>query len=461
MATTSDPLDDLVLRVFNKIKESKLTDPPITETVLHQLFKILFYTSLKTEEGQYIKVTVTLIDPNDPDPLPPRSPLPDRWQFVKFKKRIPLDVKNLTKLSKAADIWSSSVAVYFDANGNLFIWGMLDQALHYQSFLNYEIDSKPEQPGLIQVTIKDVGSLFVLMGYELIAHLRQEVVTTKYIDVFNYGEIRKILESNNSDIESIIEGYLQKKYEPLDYYNEWKEYVRNEINQSITRLLLRIQNYQHGGAILITDDFETNLEIKYFVDYQRLSSSIIKVIKAKIDHYNAEEEIFVDYLDQTPQRDIPPSLHMEETENKSQLQHAKNELKGAIRFVGSLSCVDGLVLMDQSLNVKGFGVIIKMKRLPVKVYISRNATINDDRLIEAEPNSFGTRHQSMFYYCWRKPGSIGFVISQDGDIRAISKIDDKIIMWENIKIQQFVGSKRRILGILKSLLSKRLKIKSK
>ena len=54
---------------------------------------------------------------------------------------------NLVKLSKAVDPWSSSLAVYFDQYNELIIWGMIDQAMHFQNFLNYEIEEGHEQPG--------------------------------------------------------------------------------------------------------------------------------------------------------------------------------------------------------------------------------------------------------------------------------------------------------------------------
>jgi len=48
----------------------------------------------------------------------------------------------------------------------------------------------------------------------------------------------------------------------------------------------------------------------------------------------------------------------------------------------------------------------------------------------------------MFSYCWNNLGSLGFVISQDGDIRAITRVNDKLIMWENIKVQQYSKSRK-------------------
>jgi hypothetical protein len=50
------------------------------------------------------------------------------------------------------------------------------------------------------------------------------------------------------------------------------------------------------------------------------------------------------------------------------------------------------------------------------------------------PEELGTRHRSMMRYCNAYPGSVGFVISQDGDIRAISKVKDILILWDGIRL---------------------------
>jgi hypothetical protein len=41
----------------------------------------------------------------------------------------------------------------------------------------------------------------------------------------------------------------------------------------------------------------------------------------------------------------------------------------------------------------------------------------------------------MMRYCFSQPSSLGFVVSQDGDIRALMRMRDEIVMWDNLKIQ--------------------------
>jgi hypothetical protein len=50
----------------------------------------------------------------------------------------------------------------------------------------------------------------------------------------------------------------------------------------------------------------------------------------------------------------------------------------------------------------------------------------------------------MMRYCYAVPGSVGFVISQDGEIRAMTRVGDDLVFWDSIRLQfdQFIGQKR-------------------
>jgi hypothetical protein len=53
----------------------------------------------------------------------------------------------------------------------------------------------------------------------------------------------------------------------------------------------------------------------------------------------------------------------------------------------------------------------------------------------------------MMRYCNEHPGSLGFVISQDGDIRATMRHDGRLILWENINAQLAFRSENRRVRI--------------
>lgn len=428
---------DLAEHVYKKLEGAKITTPLPSQLILNILFENLFYTSLKTEEGQFIKVTITLIDPENPDPSPPTRVVADRWNYIRFQEQLNFTVENLVKLSKAADPWSSSLAVYYN-NDRLFIWGMIDQAIHYQSFLNYEADLGPEQPGLFQTSITGIGCLNVIFDYELISSLKQNTMINNFIDVFRYGQVKSHIDSNSSEIKEKIKEYIEAEFEDEDF-EDWDGYCQNIINQSISRILLRIQNYQHGGALLICNNTRNNIDIKYKINYSRLKKSLIKYLRCTISNA-IYSNILYEHIDED--KGIPVDVYLQDELSRINKNETQDELKGAIRYISSLSCVDGLVALTSDLIVIGFGGVIKINDIPENIYISKTGKINELRLQKKETNHFGTRHRSMFAYCWQNTGSLGFVISQDGDIRAINRVKDKLIMWENIKVQQFIRSRK-------------------
>lgn len=431
---------DLAKLVFSKLKHAKNTtlQPPVA--VLTTLFENLFFTSLKTEEGQLIKVTVTLISSENPDPNPPKKKDAQRWNCIHFEEKIPFTVKNMVKLSKAADPWSTSLAVDYDEANELFIWGLIDQSFHYQSFINYESTYNPEQPGLFQSTINDVGNIHVMLDYELIANLKQNTLISNYVNVFAKGPVRESLNNHSDNYQASVRQHFIDEL-GADVLDEWDGYIGNIISRSICRILIRMQDYQHGGAFVITPDTEAGLSIKHRLSYDRLFKAIVNFIKFDIASFKHTETIMSEYID-LDQDTLPSFLYLSESVAETDKNETSDELKGAIMFIASLSCIDGLVVLSPDLEVKSFGTVIKNVRPPEQVYISPQAVVDERRLVAVSPAHYGTRHRSMFSYCWHNAGSLGFVVSQDGDIRAITKVGDKLVMWENIKVQQFIKSKR-------------------
>ncbi len=431
---------DLATVVFNKFKNLKNQSHKLSQKILVELFENLFYASLKTEENDFIKVTITLIDSENPDPKPPKRIVRDRWSLIKLEEQIEFSVKNIVKLSKAADPWSSSLAVDFDKNGNLFIWGLIDQSIHYQNFLHHESESGPEQPGLFQTSITNIGTLLVIIDYELVATLKQNILISKYIDVFKFGSFSQIVKSHS---QKLIED-IAKNVNALSDFEKvtWNNQVNNLWTQTISRILIRIQNYHHGGSFIISKSNYNDLDIKHKIEYDRLYKALKNKIAFSIENSTVSDLIYEDYLDVENEKDIPVELYLDESISNNNKNESTDELKGAIRFVASLSCIDGLVILDDKLKVNGFGAVVRNFNLPEGVYISKTARFNVRNLEPIKPNHFGTRHRAIFSHCWENVGSIGFVISQDGDIRAITRIENRLIMWENIRVHHMNKSSK-------------------
>jgi tetratricopeptide (TPR) repeat protein len=391
----------------------------------------MYFASLTTEEGQGIAFHIAYIDPDNPDPSPPMRIRDDRWGFVGLGERLPFDIPALNKLAKASDPRSSSLAVFHNDKGRIFVWGLIDQGNQYLDFVTYNKESGPERPGVFQAGTMEPGHLQVFCGYELLADYRINEIRRKALDPLDRGPVRKALDAGIQKYLSSVAAEVRSDFEPA---GEWDDRLANDWVQAIRRLLIRIQQYRHGGAILVTPDTAMgNLNSKYSLQYSRLRTCLARMAVYRTHHSNASEAVYE--LLESDEESIPVALHLEESIAESELDEARTEIDGVLWFVSLLSRVDGCVVLGPELDVVGFGVEIQTPLAPTSVVRAGNATASPSKRTPLDYNHFGTRHRSMMRYCAATPGSVGFVVSQDGDARAMTLVDGTLVVWDNLKLR--------------------------
>jgi hypothetical protein len=105
--------------------------------------------------------------------------------------------------------------------------------------------------------------------------------------------------------------------------------------------------------------------------------------------------------------------------------------------------MEDCILLSCGLNVRGFGAEITCKNDPPAIFTAGDERASKAKLRSTNFSRFGTRHRSMMRYCYANLGSIGFVISQDGDVRAIMRVGKLLVIWENIRLQDVEVVKHR------------------
>ena len=404
------------------------------EEIIVDLFETMYYSSLKTEESEPVTFHVVFLDPAQPDPKPPRTPVRDRWSYVPFAEAIEFTVQNLVKIAKSSDLRTSSFVIWPDKDGALFIWGLVDQQNRFHKFLNRSADIQPERPGLFQASVEGIGVIVVYMRYEKVAELRINELIRNSLDLFKDSPVSALLSSG-------IESHLReiRSHLPDDMYPDHGEMDELHTQQWLSvlcRILLRIQNIKNGGALLITPEINrADLNIKYRIDYERLCASLATNAATKIKSDFLEEQILG--LNESKIRDIPSNQYFQLKRFEKDLRANKNEIDGVIWFVALLTRVDGLVVMDRTLAVRGYGVEITTSREPANVFLAGDRMATPGKLKPVSYNHFGTRHRSMMRYCYHNPGSIGFVVSQDGEVRVITMVGEALVIWENIKLKYY------------------------
>ncbi len=439
MGSRSSQPSDLAQVVFHELQrryyESSEGDAacPSLE-VLTNLFEMMYFASMSTEEGEPIRFHVVYLDPDIPDAhLAAMSPA-DRWTSVRFGESIPATIPNLVKLAMASDPRTSSLALYRDAAGHLLVWGLVDQGNRYHDYITHAVGRSYERPGLFQANIIGIGRLSADIGYERIAELWMDSLRSIPHDVLAEGPIRDSLQPGiRSFIDAVRGGLPEGVYErPLDRDTS----LTGEWLSSLSRLLLRVQSLRHGGAVLITPDTSRRgLDIKYAVEYPRFRSALQEDALFRIREANARDKIAEEYLERGAE-EIPVGLYREQVIRSHQWEKRQNELDGTIGFISLLTRVDGLVLMDNNLDVHGFGVMIGSGEDPSEVYIAGDSRATQSEWRGLDPDHYGSRHRSMMRYCAHNPGSVGFVFSQDGDVRAMTEVRGRVVMWENLRLRR-------------------------
>lgn len=393
---------------------------------LNELVETLYFASLRTEEGEGIRCAVTYLNKNDYQPLltwPEEVGNSDRWQATEFDHPIALNVRSLVKLSKAADPLFTTLAVQ-DNETVLEIWGVTDQEVQYYRFLARESDVGTRHPGLFHVIINGPGSLSLFKDVQLVATLNQSDLVVNFYRVLQTGPLFKKLSWFVNDVMEVLDSHS-----PGDAHRH--SLVGHAYMDSISRILLRIQRYRHGGSIVISPRPRQDLlNIKYPIKYVRLPKSILAYADYRLGYWNEGDEI--EELSDADEP-IPADLYRRTSMGMECIREAEREMEGVVATISSFSRVDGAIVLNEVLEVQGFGVelLAKFETLPLVRALDEHA----ETVQEIAAEGFGTRHRSVMRYCCIDQESVGFVVSQDGDIRAITWLEGKLVLWENIRLE--------------------------
>lgn len=433
----SAPTHEVANLIHQYLCRKKQHSPGLAE--LDQLVETLFFASLKREESREVTCTVALVDAGKPAGEDPDQVRPHRRSYIPLKPPVFLTAKTLAQLSQASPPWASCIAVCAKKQ-RFYICGFFDQEIHYRNAVNQENASWFIRPGVIQIEITGIGSLMVFDDSTLITTLNQAAVTESFWNVLNEGPIALILRKYATALEKSILHSLPKTHIDL-YFGNMGTHPTQAWLKMLSRILLGVRRLKHGGALLFVPTLKSaDLHIKHRLNYNRPEEVIAKRIAGAVMENAAWIEI-QNYIHKS--ENIPPPYFAEEVAGDKDYQDAMQAEIGCVNFVAALAGVDGLILMVDGLKVRGFGVEITQRRDPPRVYAARGAQIGKGKLRQIDFTRFGTRHRSMMRYCYHHPGSIGFVISQDGDIRAMTKLPRGLILWENIRLQEVVSERER------------------
>ena len=166
----------------------------------------------------------------------------------------------------------------------------------------------------------------------------------------------------------------------------------------LSRVLWHVSKYQHGGALLFVQrraDCSKYLDIKY---------------KLPAKFLFREEKSMIE---------------------ESPTVRAK-ELVAYADFIAKLTMVDGAVVLTKNLGLVGFGAEILTDKMPRREPPMCFLNSDDSEDFGKKFNDNGTRHRSGYRFCNTVAESVAIICSQDGTIKACTKHDGKVYVYNNI-----------------------------
>lgn len=272
-------------------------------------------------------------------------------------------------------------------------------------------------PGIFQAVIQGIGEIAAYKRDVLLGSLKQDSLVKGQHRVFQSGPVHsKLMRSINIFQEKVRRRVGRSLY---DERGHWNESLEDSWISALCRILIGIHRYQHGGAVLLSDD-SGGLNPKYSLEYRRLADALFQESVISIRHTSFSDVIHEKYLDRE-EGEIPTDLYLDETVSGNDLGETINELTGCVRFLASLSRVDGLIWLDSQLHLKAFGVEITGGNDPGQVFLALNSQATKTK--ELNLNQYGTRHRSMLRYCAAHPNSVGFVVSRTAtSVRLLARV---------------------------------------
>ncbi|MBL8826758.1 MAG: hypothetical protein JNM18_07205 [Planctomycetaceae bacterium] len=323
-----------------------------------------------------------------------RYPVGDLLNVVKFESRIPLDdVKVIARLAIICPREERFAILVEEHQGSLFIVGIVNTNGRLALPTN---DGWPSL-GAAGLTVELCGP-----GRLRVRELDLDLQLTPgalHVDLLENGDWESLFP--NGLRQRSLEA-LQKELPGLEVQDHALAW-RRSIKDTWTQMLRQIAVLRHGGAVVVLPE-EHLRHVK--IDGNLESMDIVKLANESILSYCA-------------------AMIETDSDQKRELLRVANiqieRLSATMRGISQLTAVDGCVVFDHHLRLRGFAGKIDAedaaRKSTLELKIGPLACFqNEDELLK----SFGTRHGSAYKLCKGAPNSLAFVLSQDGGLRIFS-----------------------------------------
>lgn len=356
-----------------------------------------FFASLKREEDRPIRFSIVLASAYDLNGQPHRY----RYELQRFATPLSFTVESISKLAPAFDPSRSAIAVgKTSGDDELACWGIFffDPKPHRYN----EIPVGTEggtcfRPDLFSVSVKVPGALQISR-------------MDSHIGRFVNGEF---IPASPSPLTSTSLGlHLIQPLERTELWQKHNTLYWHYHRDALEVLLSEAASRGHGATIVLLGTVNSVCSREFIVEKYRFDDSIS--LKSRFENAIAHSYDVISGI----------------AYRKRILEH--------LQVLAQLSAVDGALVLSMELDLVSFGATLKAPKWEGKIILGPDG-YGYTKDVDFNAKRLGTRHNSAIDFAAACPGSIVFVISQDGPIRAfVNSGEDAVLCWPDCTESMFV-----------------------
>jgi hypothetical protein len=415
--------------------EQHIPDLP-DETELREFLEVAYHASMLTEEQRKIVFRLAYISPEVAEQLAGPEELGRVFEPVAFEYPRDFTVPEILRLAPATDHTKVMICVSpinangESGNGKLKVWGLFDTGSSWWEFTRGESKNGVPPPNCLTLSSIEPGNLtFSRQGVVLLSLKRGEIVTPSRKTLYQ-GPIAAFFRSAEDALYSEVCGTIGRECYSVPGHTD--DFPRQYYYRFLERLLFQIREKLHGGAVLVVPDdvgpddptLKNLMLIKYLCNFDNIWSLLVNALVLRYRHINLNFELY------SKGSQIPIEKHHALTSLAEQRRVTERRITDSATLIASTSGVDGAVVITDRFRLIGFGAEITASPPLREVHLAEDAMAKDTNVVRME--QYGTRHRSAFRFCWEDKKSIAFVISQDGGVKGVKRVGDRLIFWPDI-----------------------------
>lgn len=224
----------------------------------------------------------------------------------------------------------------------------------------------------------------------------------------------------------------------LQEQQDWPETLTQLWLDALVLLLGQIGKTQRGGLVLLTSRRHHSAQQEWWLapPHGAAYAQLRHLLEQRVSRMMVRQVESTEALTAALRQNIAPdALLLHEPALLKETLSRDTEIWDAVQFLASLAQGDGPLRLTPQLELLSFGGQPHVHALPERVYLAGDETASE--LSPISSRSFGPRNQALLSLCYQDAGSVGLAFTQDGDLRAMLRREDKLIVWNAVNLPRF------------------------